>query len=447
MPKPLKINTPEITREPETVTVAFDLDLAGGVAQFSYRIKDATVQPQKLGEALVSASLLLAMTEGRDIECEIPLSREFLANNRKFQTIYSRWFPESTPVKITAPAREIPNLEPTPPWLPAERGAAVMFSGGVDSFHTALEFQDEIQTAIYIHGFDTKLEDATYREEISKHLQAAAADLGMRLIEVECNSRDHTDPVIFWGHCHMAMINSTAHLLSENFERLYIPSSYAYDQLEPWGSHPLTDPLWATGDLHIIHHGNSFTRPSKVAAIADSKIARKHLRVCWQNIDEAYNCGECEKCIRTMINFKISGKLDEFQHLFAKELHVPDLLPHVCIEKPSHLVFLENNVAEARARNVDPDFLAQLEEIVTETTHYFAVKSVAKHSGKADGDYFASGAWRDHLLPKVRNQLFDDQLTDDPEWLAEKLINSEGRDKIFDLLWQHDRKWLEAQSQ
>ena len=72
MPKPLKINTPEITREPETVTVAFDLDLAGGVAQFSYRIKDATVQPQKLGEALVSASLLLAMTEGRDIECEIP---------------------------------------------------------------------------------------------------------------------------------------------------------------------------------------------------------------------------------------------------------------------------------------------------------------------------------------------------------------------------------------
>src|SRR5262249_59102310 len=34
------------------------------------------------------------------------------------------------------------------------------------------------------------------------------------------------------------------------------------------------------------------------------------LRVCWENPDGAYNCGRCEKCLRTMINLLIAGALD-----------------------------------------------------------------------------------------------------------------------------------------
>ena len=119
----------------------------------------------------------------------------------------------------------------------------MLFSGGVDSFHTALEFQDQIQTGIYIHGFDTKLEDASYRAKISDHLQAAAAALGFQLLEVETNLRDYSDDVLYWGHYHFAMIAAVCQLLSAEFERVYDPSSYTYDQLRPWGSHLLTDSL------------------------------------------------------------------------------------------------------------------------------------------------------------------------------------------------------------
>ena len=446
MPEPIHIPAPEITRDDDSLTVAFELDLANGPCDFIYRITDPDVQPTNLGEALVSCAFMLAMHEERDIQCDLPLSAEFLSNNEHLQKIFTRWWPELHKISIHAPGRTLPDRKPTPPWLPAKHGAAVMFSGGVDSFHTALEFQDDISTAIYIHGFDTELEDETYREKISAHLQAACTDLGFRLIEVECNARQHTDDTIYWGNYHHAMIASTAQLLSESFERLYIPSSYTYSQLTAWGSHPLTDPLWASGDLHIIHHGSAFNRPEKVTAIADSQIARNHLRVCWQNIDEAYNCGTCEKCLRTMINLKVYGKLEAFQHLFATELNVAELIPFLYEGEPKKLIFLNNNIEEAKRLNSDPALLAELEAAATAATHFYATKAIAKHSAKTEGDYFATPAWRDHLLPKVRNQLFDEQLTTDPEWLANQLISEHGRDKIFDLLWQHDRNWLKQQA-
>jgi hypothetical protein len=56
----------------------------------------------------------------------------------------------------------------------------------------------------------------------------------------------------------------------------------------------------------------------KVAAIAGSDTALRHLRVCTallnlrtgnQALEGAYNCGSCEKCVRTMINLEITGKL------------------------------------------------------------------------------------------------------------------------------------------
>jgi len=33
------------------------------------------------------------------------------------------------------------------------------------------------------------------------------------------------------------------------------------------------------------------------------------LRVCWQNKELAYNCGRCEKCLRTMIALHLAGAL------------------------------------------------------------------------------------------------------------------------------------------
>jgi hypothetical protein len=89
-----------------------------------------------------------------------------------------------------------------------------------------------------------------------------------------------------------------------------IASSYAYAQLHPWGSHPLLDPLWSTEAVEFTHDGCEAMRSEKVKAIARSGLALSTLRVCWANEQGEYNCGRCEKCLRTMLALHVAGVLE-----------------------------------------------------------------------------------------------------------------------------------------
>ena len=78
----------------------------------------------------------------------------------------------------------------------------------------------------------------------------------------------------------------------------------------PWGSHPLLDPLWSTEDIEFTHDGCEALRSAKIKAIARAPLALSTLRVCWANEQAEYNCGRCEKCLRTMIALHVVGALD-----------------------------------------------------------------------------------------------------------------------------------------
>jgi len=97
---------------------------------------------------------------------------------------------------------------------------------------------------------------------------------------------------------------SIALLLS--FPCAYIPSAYSYNQLVPLGSHPLTDPLWSTEGVEIIHDGAEMHRSDKIIKIAENETFLDNLRVCFNDMN--MNCGRCPKCLRTMIPLKIVGK-------------------------------------------------------------------------------------------------------------------------------------------
>ena len=55
--------------------------------------------------------------------------------------------------------------------------------------------------------------------------------------------------------------------------------------------------------MRIKTHGAGFTRTQKVAILNAWEAARNNLRVCWQGPQTGRNCGKCEKCVRTMLNF------------------------------------------------------------------------------------------------------------------------------------------------
>src|SRR5207237_184203 len=178
-------------------------------------------------------------------------------------------------------------------------------SGGLDSFYTLLKHREEITHLILVHGFDMELRAVRRREQVANVLKRAAADLGKPLIEVETNLRAFADRYVGWSeHYFGSALASVALLLSGVLGKVYVGASFTEEVSVPmpWGSHPHLDPLWSTEATKIVFDGMECGRPAKAARIADSEVALHSLRVCWESPDGTYNCGRCEKCLRTMVN-------------------------------------------------------------------------------------------------------------------------------------------------
>ena len=72
-------------------------------------------------------------------------------------------------------------------------------------------------------------------------------------------------------------------------------------------------PNLSTDNLRFVLVGGETTRQQKVEFISDFEVVKRHLNVC---VWKANNCGMCIKCMRTILNLYIAGKLDEFGDCF-----------------------------------------------------------------------------------------------------------------------------------
>ena len=119
----------------------------------------------------------------------------------------------------------------------------------------------------------------------------------------------------FWEHeWEGAAFAAIAHSLSKRYTSVCISSTFDIRTMRPLGSHPLVDPYYSSSDLRIRHEGIKLSRFEKTRLISEWDVALNKLRVC--NRDELYgpgrlNCGECEKCMRTMLALLSLGKLKD----------------------------------------------------------------------------------------------------------------------------------------
>jgi len=73
----------------------------------------------------------------------------------------------------------------------------------------------------------------------------------------------------------------------------------------------LLDPQYSSSDVRIVHDGIALSRLDKVKLVVDSQAALENVRVCLENVQEMLNCGQCEKCIRTMTELEAIGALSK----------------------------------------------------------------------------------------------------------------------------------------
>jgi 7-cyano-7-deazaguanine synthase in queuosine biosynthesis len=300
-----------------------------------YRVSQGPVS--ETATPFVAASLLPAMRIGRRLSVEGTVSPRVLGAIPAIEGVMSSWFSRVDSIEVSAqPARE-----------PRGTGVACFFSGGVDSFYSVLSHLDEITALVFVHGFDIQPRNLELRARISESLRNAASQLGKPLIEVETNLRAFADRFAMWSEeYHGSALASVALLLSPQFARFYIPASFSPGYSAPWGSHKDLDPLWSSDATEVIHDGGEASRVDKARLIARSDVALGSLRVCWENRGGRYNCGRCEKCIRTMVNLQVVGALERCQ-TFGNRLNL-NAVAHMPIPEDGARFFMEENLQAAR---------------------------------------------------------------------------------------------------
>jgi hypothetical protein len=164
----------------------------------------------------------------------------------------------------------------------------------------------KIAACALVHGFDIALDDVEKFDTSLALAEETLGSIGLELVPLRTNLRVGSPRD--WNDIHGAATVAALHFLKHLAPVALVGSTEAYDQLVlPYGSNPITDPLLSSASLEVVHDGAGFDRTQKVRAISSWEVAFRNLRVCWKGKQAGANCGHCEKCLRTRLNFMANG--------------------------------------------------------------------------------------------------------------------------------------------
>lgn len=256
-------------------------------------------------------SIFAAMTQRADIHVHGKVSASLLSNLERYQSVWKTWKPDLGDV-----ANIKADLELESKTKISEKLAILPFSGGVDCSFTAYRHAHylvgrnnvTIGAGLMVHGFDIPLANESAYNIAAKKAEELLKDINIPLIRVSTNWRTLAhNKSVNWEEAHATALIAVASLFQNSFSKCLIASGdLAYTKIQ-WGSNALTDPMLSSDDFQVVYDGASFSRVEKVDTIGDWHAARQNIRVCWQGKNLSENCCECEKCIQTILDFRVTG--------------------------------------------------------------------------------------------------------------------------------------------
>ena len=268
------------------------------------------VVPFGRGDHVVAAALLHAMSLSKPLHCHGQVSPTLLAGIEDLQRIWCRWRPERYHM-IPVSADEEVELKSH---SGHGRGLFTM-SGGVDGtfslyrhlFGEPGRLTISPRGVLLVHGFDVPLENEVAFQSVITNVEAMLDRTAIPVYTVSTNFRDLRQS---WGDANGLGLASCLLLFQGAFDVGVVGSGAPYESLTyPWGSTVVTDPLIRTEAFRIRLDGAEYDRTEKVAWLARNTWPGvvNRLRVCWEGEIKDRNCGSCEKCLRTALNFWAAG--------------------------------------------------------------------------------------------------------------------------------------------
>lgn len=268
----------------------------------------AFLVPEDRGDHVLVATLIRAMQQGSNIHVEGQVSPCLLDGLETLQEIWHRWAPRRYHRVDIRVSTETPLA-----CKHKAKAGLFAFSGGVDASFTFFRHLQEAAgrnnvtpgAALLVHGMDIPLARPDFFNEAAARVRRTLESTRIPLVTMRTNTRNLN---MDWEDTFGLQLFACFLALQPHFSHALHGSGEPYDTLVlPWGATPLTDPLCSTENLTIVHDGCAFDRTEKVHWLAEHTQICDQLRVCWEGPNLGRNCGVCEKCVRTMLNFWAMG--------------------------------------------------------------------------------------------------------------------------------------------
>lgn len=264
-------------------------------------------RPIRYYDGFLFAIIFKAMECGEDLYIDLPTTLTGIQNANFYIEAWHNLLPNKYK-KINIHASNIINEAKH---ITGETISA--FSGGVDACFTLIRHNEKdwkessfsIQNVLSIQGFDVPTDKFKEYELLMNRISPIFQQYNCRSFKIWTDLKEKSEQD--WEMSFSAQLAACLHLLSEHFDHGIIGSGKCYKEFfVPWGSTPSTDFLLSSQRMTIVNDGAGFSRTEKVERIHKNKLASDRVKVCWEKGFED-NCGECEKCYRTRLNFLAAG--------------------------------------------------------------------------------------------------------------------------------------------
>jgi hypothetical protein len=302
------------------------------------------------------------MEFGDSLHVHGPVSRSLLVNLSEFNAIWHAWRPEKYRM-IQLHADKVIDEKP----VHHDTGYIYAFSGGVDAcaslrrnLNPGLGWGERRPgAAMIVHGFDIPLECEHGFDLAYERAQRITSSVKIPLVRVKTNIRELPGN---WEDCYAAVVSAVLMAVGRGHQGgVYAADEPYLNPVLPWGSNPISNIYLSSGGFPIHSDGAELTRIQKVDLLTHWPEAKKYLRVCWAGEQLGSNCGKCEKCVRTQLEFMALGAVD--LSCFDYEIRRGDV-ENMVISNEIQKSYLVEVLELARKRGVSAWWVCELENVV-----------------------------------------------------------------------------------